>query len=387
MLRVYPATGKLAHPSNRGSIERFSFANQLRGIAALCVAVGHLTGVYWSEQQLVAGVTFAAVVTTAPPGFSAIAAGAWYSLGPFGVALFFLISGFVIPLSLERQTAGGFLIGRAFRIYPTYIAALAIELAVVACSAAYWHRPFTYRAGFILANALLVTDIVNVPSIDLVNWTLTIELKFYLVMALLAGFVRRGSLVVLFALAAFILFVSRFSHEIFVLVPGLGLLLRIFESNALYLLFMLIGVVFSYHARRRIGTAQAIASVIVLFAAFVVCWPLTFFRADFPVVTYNYGYALVVFAACYALRRFVPDARVADFFAAISYPLYLVHSLVGYVVLTTLLTAHVDAAFATLGAFAVAVALAFALHRTVEKPSQAFGKSLAARVAPVRSAP
>jgi peptidoglycan/LPS O-acetylase OafA/YrhL len=206
-------------------------------------------------------------------------------------------------------------------------------------------------------------------------------------MALLAGFVRRGSLVVLFAVAAVILFVSRFSHEIFVLVPGLGLLLRIFESNALYLLFMLIGVVFSYHARDRVNTSAAIASVIVLFIAFVVCWPLTFFRGDYPLVTYNYGYALIVFTACYAFRRYVPDTRAADFFAAISYPLHLVHSLVGYVVLTVLLAAHVNVVVATLTAFAVAIVLALALHRAVETPTQELGKSRAARVAPVRRAP
>ncbi len=366
-------------------IERFSFANQLRGIAALCVVANHLTGVYWSEPHVVADATFANAVNLAPPAFAALSAGAWYNLGPFGVALFFLISGFVIPISLERQSAGGFLIARAFRIYPTYLVAFVIELAFIALSAANSHRTLALHPRAVIANALLITDVVNVPSIDLVNWTLMVELKFYLLMALVAAWVRRGNLAVILGAGAVILIVSRFSHEIFTVVPKLGLLLRIFESNALYVLFMLIGVIFSYHVRRQIGTVPAAAAIAALFVMFVACWPLTFYRHDFPVVTYNYGYALIVFAAAYALRRHVPDSRVADFFAAISYPLYLVHALTGYVVLTLLLDHGVNGAIATLAAFGVAVALALGLHVTVEQRSQRLGKTLAARTFPRES--
>ena len=367
-------------------MERFTFANQLRGAAALCVVANHLTGVYWSEPLLVAGATFSAVQTGAPPAFSALTAGAWYNLGPFGVALFFLISGFVIPISLERQTAPGFLVGRLFRIFPTYVLALLIELTVVALAARYWHQPFTYRPKLILANLLLVTDIVNAPSIDLVNWTLVVELKFYLLMAALAVPVRRGSLIALLAVAAAIVVVSRFSHDLFVIVPHLGLVLRIFESNALYVLFMLIGVVFSYHVRGRIGSAAAAAAVIVLFALFVYCWPLTFFRGEYPSATFNYGWALLVFSAMYAFRRRVPDSRVADFFAGVSYPLYLVHALVGFTVMKALMVVHVAPLPATCVAFIVIVLLALTLHVTIERPSQAFGKTLAARIFGRRSA-
>ena len=65
------------------------------------------------------------------------------------------------------------------------------------------------------------------------------------------------------------------------------------------------------------------------FALFVACWPLTFFRADFPLATVNYAYALLVFAVAYVFRNAARSSRVLDYFAAISYPLYLVHFLVG----------------------------------------------------------
>ncbi len=362
-----------------GPTTRYGFANQLRGVAALCVVANHLAGVYWSEPALVGRAIGAPVPTVAPPAFTALAAGSWYNLGPFGVALFFLISGFVIPLSLDRQSVPGFALARILRIYPTYVIALGLELAVVAWSAHAWQQPFPYHAREIVANALLATDIARVPSLDLVNWTLMVELKFYLAMALVAPLIRRGSLPMLAAIVALILGVSRFSHQIFSLIPALGLPLLVFEMNALYVLFMLIGVVFSYHVRGLISTLRAALAVTGCFLTFVVCWPLTFFRGDFPLVTYNYGYALVIFAVCYAARDRIPDARIARFFAAISYPLYLVHALIGYCVIALLIARGWSAAPATLAALAVVIALACALHAGIEQPSQRLGKVLAAR--------
>ena len=355
--------------------DRYVFANQLRGAAALCVVVAHLGGVYWVEPQLVAAATFSPAATFTVPGF--VASIGALDLGPYGVGLFFLISGFVIPLSLQRLGAGPFLIARLFRIYPTYLVALAIELTATAVSAALWHRAWTYDPKVLLANALLAIDLFNVPSIDLVNWTLTVELKFYLLIALLAIPIRRGSLSALFAVAAVIVVVTRYSHAIFVVLPGLGHALQIFESNAIYLLFMLIGIVFSFHARGQIRPIPALIAGLTLYALVVVCWPLTFFRGEYPAAPIGYGCALATFFVFYVAHKRVPRTRIGDFFADISYPLYLVHSLIGYSIMQLLVARHVDPIAALVAAFAVVVLLALALHATVETHSQAFGKMLA----------
>jgi peptidoglycan/LPS O-acetylase OafA/YrhL len=297
--------------------ERFVFANQLRALAALCVVGIHLTGVYWTAPQLVADATFSAPHTGPWPFFAPWLSTPWLNLGPFGVALFFLISGFVIA---------------------------------------------------------------EVSSIDFVNWTLIVEIKFYVLMALLIGAVRRGSLIVLFAVAACILAVSTFSHEIFVLIPALLSTLRIFENTSLYVLFMLIGVVFRYHARGLFGAKRLVASALALFAAFAICWPLTFFRGEYPLAPINYGYAAIVFGVTYALRAYARPARVLDFFAAVSYPLYLVHFLVGLALLQLLIGRHVDVTLATLLAFGSAIALAAALRDAIELRSQRFGKAIASRL-------
>jgi peptidoglycan/LPS O-acetylase OafA/YrhL len=341
----------------------------------------HLGGVYWVERQLVADATFSPAQAVASPATLALFTTPWLNLGAFGVALFFLISGFVIPMSLERTHPIAFLVARVLRIFPTYWLCFALGVAAIALSAAYWHIPFTDGPALLLTNALLISDIANKPSVDLVNWTLMIELKFYVLMALLVVPLRRGSVIALAAIAIAILAISRFSHEIFLVLPGLGNALRIFEMNALYLLYMFIGVAFSFHARGSIGTRRLIGAVAGLFVAFVLCWPLTFFRGQFPLITLNYGYALVLFGALYAWRENVKASRILDYFAAISYPLYLVHALTGFALMQVLTALHVAPLPATLAAFVLALSLATVVHVAVEVPTQRLGKHLARRVA------
>lgn len=43
----------------------------------------------------------------------------------------------------------------------------------------------------------------------------------------------------------------------------------------------------------------------------------------------SYTYALLVFSVCYLVRELFRKNRALDFMADISYPLYLVHSMIG----------------------------------------------------------
>lgn len=338
---------------------------------------------YFSLPSIVAAAT-ASVPHTGPiPAFSAIAAQSWYNLGPFGVALFFLISGFVIPISLEKLDPRAFLVARVFRIFPTYMCGLMLGLGAVALGAAYWHQPLPFTRGTLLANLFLVTDITGAPSIDLVNWTLIVELKFYLLIALLAVPLRRASVATLFGVALAILALSALAPAAGALHShAVNVLVALFSSSALYVLYMSIGIVFYQHVRGRIGTVTAALSGGGLFAAFVACWPLTMFRDQFPVVTINYGWALIVFTLLYAGRAHVPSLRVVAFFADISYPLYIIHPLVGWTIMGILIVSlHVDPAAAAVIAFAIVATLAYLLHVTVEMHSQSIGRSLAESLA------
>ena len=81
------------------------WANTLRGVAALSVLIAHYVIVFWLNQGA------AASIARRPPLFSndnlitpyfvKLVSLVPLNFGAFGVALFFLISGFVISISLE----------------------------------------------------------------------------------------------------------------------------------------------------------------------------------------------------------------------------------------------------------------------------------------------
>lgn len=146
------------------STHRVGFLDSLRFIAAFAVVLQH----YLERESYSWGLWFV-------------------NLGPgvFGVALFFIISGFVMPLSVQRGFAPAeFAIRRLFRIYPLL---LTIFLVVLVASHFSPHRLFDAARGASvtqwLANLLLVQDFVRAPAIYGVTWTLILELIWYTVFA------------------------------------------------------------------------------------------------------------------------------------------------------------------------------------------------------------
>ena len=358
--------------SAAGSTGRILFANHLRGLAALAVATSHLIGVFWVLPGLAADATATPLLQAALPWSFALVADPRLQLGPVGVATFFLVSGFVIPLSLGRHTRAGFLVARALRIYPTYVAALALQMLVLAADAHLWGRAFPYTAAQVLANATLFENYLGVPSLDLVNWTLGVELKFYLVMALAAPLLRAGSVGLLLGIAAAAIGLNA------AIGAGAGSgfegshagLVTAASYDSLYIVFMTIGVAFSYHQRGLLRLPGLLVLVPALGALFLGCWWISRIAGQFPIVPENYMGALVVFALLYAMRRHVPRSRVLAAMAAISYPFYLLHVLVGFSLLKLLMLGAglgYEASLAvTLGTVAL---LAWGLHVGVERPS------------------
>lgn len=359
---------------------KIEFANSLRGIAALCVLVSHYLGVFWVSRAVAGDLANTTVLPEAvlpSPQISNIALTVPISWGPFGVALFFLISGFVIPFAFERRSAGGFLIGRIFRIYPLYIAGFSVTLAAVAVSGMLSGRPFPYNLTHVLIHYIPgLRDLLWKPPIDWIVWTLEIELKFYLVCALLAPWLRRASLLVFVVPIALFGIVLAWSD-----VPW-GELRRTLAYSAEYMIFMFVGVAFNFRFRKRISTLAlaGLSTGVVLITAVGMRVGLE------PVMTIaSYGVAFAVFAVSAACSDRWRQTRLLSFFADISYPLYVVHGVLGYAVMAHLTRQGVSAYVALAVAAVLAVGIAWLLHCIVEMPSHRLGQRLADRVFPLRS--
>ncbi len=148
---------------------RLRFIDGLRGVAALAVALLHIFG------------------TSPVRPFMPRAIGAVLLHGYLGVAIFFVLSGFVIAWSLDGWRVSGALFGRfmarrLMRLHPPYVASMGLAILVVALSN--WllrDRVLPYpSAGAISAHFFYLEDILGFPKMNDVYWTLCLEIQFYL---------------------------------------------------------------------------------------------------------------------------------------------------------------------------------------------------------------
>ena len=174
----------------------------IRGLAALLVATGHCLGLF-----------------ATPTWFANLKN---YANGHAAVVMFFVLSGFVLTLSLrERHDAPAqFYIKRLFRIYPAWIVACAISLAYLVLAhyrfpiddgSAWWRgrfplerlRPIFLAASFAGAQAFLLPQ----------GWTIFVELAASALMPLIAWTaLRRRRLFYALAAVALVLSLTVGSH-------------------------------------------------------------------------------------------------------------------------------------------------------------------------------
>ncbi|MER5382707.1 acyltransferase [Streptomyces sp. NPDC002688] len=147
---------------------RAGWLDALRGIAALLVAFDHSSYAFMAELrgQLMPEV----------------------NIGRYGVMVFFLVSGYVIPASLERRgCVRTFWVGRFFRIYPLWAAVVGSVIALGVLGIADPHARFAGRspATVAFAHVTLLQELLGTPSVVLVLWTLSYEMAFYLLVVAL----------------------------------------------------------------------------------------------------------------------------------------------------------------------------------------------------------
>ncbi|MDP1978451.1 acyltransferase [Undibacterium sp.] len=353
------------------------FAHQLRGLAAFLVLISHWFGVYWGMRETVSYYTASPIHSGVNPlAYDIVSVNPNFGLGPFGVAIFFLISGFVIPLSLEKNSSLKFLIMRFFRIFPTYWISLAIGLLFVYCSSQFWGVPLFWNTKILATNIFLVNDFFLLPSVDLVNWTLAVELKFYLVAACLSTSIRSGKVLPVFIFSTAILMLNWFlnrSHDTSDISAFLSIL-KMLASGFVYVQFMLIGLFYYYSYQQRISNNKLIFYVLIQLMIFSWTWSLSSMKNQFPVVPMIYFYGLALFSFAYIFRHKFRKNRLLDLTADISFPLYLVHSLVGYVMIKILMSFACSFYLSVSLTILVVAALAYAIHIFIEKPTNFLGK-------------
>ncbi len=356
---------------------KIAFANQLRGLAVLLVMIGHLLLLFWHAPELVSAAVLAPAPQAEIPWIAHVLASVReINFGALGVSLFFLISGFVIPISLQTRSAGAFGLARLLRIFPTYWAGLAVQVGVLLLVGWVWNAEPDLSLRRVLANALLLFNFAHVRSIDTVNWTLVVEAQFYVLAALGAGFLREGRVSALVG----VWLISVIGNLAF---GRMGVMLGeawatraiTLGSYSAALGFMTLGTVFNFHLRGRLSTRALSLLTGLGFALFVLSWAVGPSAAETDLIGVSYGLGLAIFATGYALRDRFRSVALFDGLAAISYPLYLVHAVLGYAVMRHAMAAWGWGYPAALSlALVLILATATALHVSVERWSIAAGR-------------
>jgi peptidoglycan/LPS O-acetylase OafA/YrhL len=391
---------------------RLGWLDGLRGIAALVVVFDHSSYTFMADfrRELM-------------PQFNT---------SRYGIMVFFLVSGYIIPASLERRgCVRTFWIGRIFRVYPLWAAVVTVLLAAnllgVAERRAYGQQS---AASVAVAHATMLQELLGTPSLLLVLWTLSYEMAFYLlVVALFTVRLHRRSATVAVTLgvlaavsvtAGVALPASALSHLVGTgpliafasIAMGIAICCASARSPVLRGFGGVLGGVLALVLVPFNGTVPLWEGLVILAVMFL---GTAVYRAEkgqstwrhaagtaVMVVTcavgsaYWYGgddhftrrgwivaflLAVLTFGAALASRRQCTP-RVLTGLGTISYSVYLVHPVLLAVFDSTVGRRRQDNLALEVAFFIVLLPLSLLTYRYIEAPSQTWGRRLARRAEP-----
>jgi peptidoglycan/LPS O-acetylase OafA/YrhL len=340
-LREIPAVGA-ARDSAAPVRMRLDFLDGMRGIAALAVFLAHALDLIWPAYHNFAEARF--------------------QLGNWGVVVFFLCSGFIIPISLERQgSLRRFWIRRLLRLYPLYwLSVVLCMLCALAGVSAFARAIITRPLGVFATNLTMFQAFFGYPYLNTVYWSLTVEMLFYL--AVSALFARR---------------LLRNTVPITAILLGITTTVELLAPATIGLIYLLplalifVGTIFYRIQQGTLGWAPA-AGVLAL-AVVMLMAPLFGSRAalaeQLPWFAAQIS-ALGFFSAVFLLRRRRTSPFVL-YLGRISYSLYLLHTVV--IAVIPAVGGPVVTLLVWTGALLI---IASATYRWVEQPAIAWGQRL-----------
>jgi peptidoglycan/LPS O-acetylase OafA/YrhL len=270
----------------------------------------------------------------------------FHKFGLYGVQVFFVISGFIIPYSLYKADYKishyfQFLWKRVLRLHPPYIIALILTFAIAFISYKMRHLPNPESVSTFTQSLFYL----HAPADNPVFWTLRIEAEYYLFIGLF--------------------FIPLKRYPIAALLAGIPVLLLLGHTQLVYhvgliryIVFFLIGIV-GFMIYTRQGNLNIQWFLLVLLVAY------SFVYHESAAATFS----LITISFILFFKK--PVHSVLEFPGEISYSLYLIHFPIGTKVIN-LLSRVTDPSYKWalfVLALAICVAAGWLFWKLIEKPS------------------
>ncbi len=330
---------------NKYKAGRLYELDALRGVAALVVVFIH----YTMDR----------------PQFNSL----WYG-GLIAVDTFFIISGFVIFMTLERcRTVKEFIIKRFARLYPAYWICMTLTTLTLLL---FGFEHLDRGSGIkYLANLTMVQRYLGQVDMDGVYWTLTIEFCFYiLVIGVLILKAQKQIERIIIACLLVLTAAGLYTHYH---MPSAEQRSFIYYFAAVFIVLpqFLAGICFY----RLMFKGKSLRRYLLIIGCFLTMIALR--RLDVRIIHVGSPYYFSLLAIVYVLFFLFVNGRLqfivnrfSIFLGKISYPLYLIHMNAGLLVVLPRINLYVSYWYAMLLTMAVMVFVAYLVHRLVEKPAQ-----------------
>lgn len=278
-----------------------------------------------------------------------------HGLGAWGVCLFFILTGFfLIPSLVSSPSLSAYYKKRVVRLYPSYIPCVIITWLLMTFAPPLGSRNVSFIS--FLGNLTMFQNFIGLPNVDGAYWTLAVQLIVYISIGAFFFLMKKSInklLAVMFVWMIVGCGISFLNNQ-------LGFNKLTFITDAKFIQLFIQGLLVYC-----IGTRLYKSIWIYVFLALCVFYDLLWFSKSYFVFnTLLIVIMLVVQLTNVSLRK----KGVLVFIGSISFPLYLLHQNIGYLIIRFMEQHGLTSEWWIVIPVSIVITLAWLMTAFIEKP-------------------
>jgi peptidoglycan/LPS O-acetylase OafA/YrhL len=327
---------------------RFYEIDLLRFLSAFAVVVFHYTYTGYMEGSAVSA------------NFESFRELSRYAY--MGINFFFVSSGFVIFISVADGSPKNFIISRISRLFPAYWCALVLTAIITVLFGA---EVFTITWPQFFSNITMVNELFGHKPIESAYWTLYLELKFYLLilLTLSLGLMKYFQhIIMVILLASFLMLFHPWAKNVDMFVAIFPHWSGYFAAGGVFYLLRKDGINL-YRGLLLVLSYLFIIKQSILFGNLMGSW----FKIEFNSTVISFINSIFFGLFCVTALCDKNPLRQPWFYylGGLTYPLYLIHQHIGYIIFTRLGNTN-NIALLVVATTIVMLGLAYLIHTQVE---------------------